>query len=332
MKRRVARLAVPTAVAWSAKSPAAAQSSRALRLGVLTPGHPGPVYSQFIEAMAALGYAEGRNLVIEGRFAQGNAALLPTMAADLVRLEVDIIAATGAIAAQAARDATSSIPIVFSAVLSAATIVSVGLVASADRPGRNITGFTSYHPDQTSRTFALLKEVIPAARRVAILGDLNIPHAPDDPGWSPFERAYEREARNAGLEPHFFKVRGPQPDLEGAFNGMMSAEVQALVAMEVPVVLQNLPGIAEEANRHRVPSIFPGGSPNVGNLINFGTAVADANRAMATYVDRIAKGANPGDLPIGTASRVELVINQKTAQHLGVVISPELMKRADRVI
>jgi putative ABC transport system substrate-binding protein len=178
----------------------------------------------------------------------------------------------------------------------------------------------------------LLKEIIPNVHSTAIVSDQDIPHSQTDPGWSPFERAYDRAARSAGVRPLLLRVKGPTPDLEGMFAAAMDEKVEAVLVLEVPVPLQHLSRIAELANERRLPTIFPGGYPNSGALINFGTTIFDANRAMSQYVDMILNGAKPGDLPIGVRNRSELVINLKTARRIGMTISPEMAKRADQVL
>jgi putative tryptophan/tyrosine transport system substrate-binding protein len=245
---------------------------------------------------------------------------------------VDIIATSGAVAVRAAQRATSQIPIIFAAVPSPRALVDIGLAASVERPGANITGFSSFDPEQASKSFGLLKEILPSLESVAVLSDQDIPHSPSDPGWSPFERAYDTAARAAGLRPYVMRVKGPNPDLDGAFAAMMREKVQAVLVLEVPVPLQHLARIAEIAGAHRLPTMFPGGYPNSGGLINFGTTIFDANRAMSEYIDRVLKGAKPGDLPIGVKNRNELVINLMTAREIGVTIPPDVTKRADRVL
>jgi putative tryptophan/tyrosine transport system substrate-binding protein len=192
----------------------------------------------------------------------------------------------------AAKNATSTIPIVFSAVLDP---VPLGYATSLDRPGGNVTGVTSFDPQQATQQFKLLKEILPKLSRVAILSDQNIPRAQD--GWSPFEKAYEAAAETAGLTPRWIRVEGPKPDLAGAFTTIANEQLEAVVVLEVPVTLMNLKTISELAARHRLPTMFPAGWPNDG-LISFGTSILNATPRIPIYVERILKGEHPADMAI----------------------------------
>ena len=198
-----------------------------------------------------------------------------------------------------------------------------------ERPGGNVTGITSFDAHQASKQFEILKEVIPRLSRVAILSDQSIPRAQD--GWNPFEKAYETAARASGLQPHWIRVLGPEPDLVGAFKKIADEQLEAVVVLEVPVTLASLKSISELAAKHRLPTMFPAGWPNDG-LITFGTSILNATPLIPIYVDRILKGAKPADMAIEVITRRELVINLKTAKEIGVTIPPELVSRADRVV
>ena len=210
--------------------------------------------------------------------------------------------------------------------------VAAGFAATLERPGGNITGITSFDAQQAAKQLEVLKEVIPKLARVAMLSDQDIPRAAaSDGGWNTLEKANDTAARSADLQAQWLRVKGPAPDLEGAFTAMINERAEALLILEVPVTLRHLKPIAELAAKHPLPTIFPGGSANDG-LITYGTSVYDAVPLMAGYVEKILKGANPGDIPIGVITRRELVLNMKTARDIGVTIPPELLKRADRVI
>jgi putative ABC transport system substrate-binding protein len=176
--------------------------------------------------------------------------------------------------------------------------------------------------------------MMPNVARVAILTDEDIPHAPSDPGWNPIERANEVAARAVGLEPLMFKIKGPNPDVEGTFAAMKKAGAEALMVLEVPVTIVHAKRIAESAIADRMPTMFVGGrtSANVGGLIAYGTSILDTVPLVPGYVDRILKGAKPGDMPIGVITRHAIIFNLKTARAIGVTVPPELLKRADQII
>jgi putative ABC transport system substrate-binding protein len=312
-----------------ASSGSAQQVSKVPRIGVLLFGGPGPVLDAFRHGFEELGYVDRKNILIEPRFAQGQLDRMPELAAELVNLEVDVIAAVGAVAARAAQKATTKIPIVMVAVIDP---VAVGMVATLQRPGGNVTGITNFDAQQPTSQFELLKEVFPKLARVAILSDEDIPHSPTDPGWNPLERANDTAARALGLSPQTLKVRGPTPDLDGVYATIERDRADALLVLNVPVTFVHRQRIAELASAHRVPTMFGGGYANAGGLITYGTSGEDMFPRMAGYVDKILKGANPGDLPIDVVIRRELIVNLRTAREIGVTIPPEVVRRADRVI
>jgi putative ABC transport system substrate-binding protein len=251
----------------------------------------------------------------------------PTLAAELVNANVDVIVALGAPASVAAQKATSTIPVVFSIVTDP---VAVKLVASMDRPGSNVTGITSLDPHQASKQFELLKEAFPGIRRVAIMSDQTIPGA-DERGLAPIDRANEAAAKALGLEPQILKPKSAA-DLEAAFAEMIKGGAQALLVLEVPVPFTARKQIADLAIRNRLPTMFPGGQSDAGGVITYGTNVTDTWRQFAAFADKIFKGTKPADLPVAVITKRELIFNIKTAQEVGVAIPPELLKRADRVI
>jgi putative ABC transport system substrate-binding protein len=307
----------------------AQQVAKVPRIGVLLFGGPGPVLNAFRQGLEKLGYVDGKNILIEPRFAQGELERLPGLAGELVSLDVDVIAAVGAVAARAAQKATTKIPIVMVAVIDP---VAVGMVASLQHPGGNVTGIIDFDARQPARQFNLLKEVFPKLARVAILSDEQIPHSPADPGWNPLERANDTAARALGLLPQMLKVRGPTPDLDGVYAAIQRERADALLVLSVPVTFIHRQRIAELASAHLVPTMFPGGYSNAGGLITYGTSGEDMFPRMAGYVDKILKGANPGELSIEVITRRELIVNVKTAREIGVTIPSEVIRRADRVI
>jgi putative ABC transport system substrate-binding protein len=312
----------------------AQQPSKIYRVGVLVNG--GPVVNgkpntqveSLRTGMTQLGYVEGTNIVFEARFPEGQLDRLPGFAAELVGKGVDVIVAYGGPPTNAARKATTTIPIVVALV---ADPVAIGVAATLERPGGNITGVTNNDPELASRHMALLKELFPKLARVAILSDPNIPGA-DASGLAPIERANVAAARAAGLTPQMLKVSGPKPDLEGAFKAMASEGAEALVVLEVPSLFNIAKNVAEMATARRIPTMVWGGQVDAGALISFGTSFGTTFPRMPVYVDRILKGGKPADMPFEVVSRRELTINLKTARELGVTIPAELLKRADRVI
>jgi putative ABC transport system substrate-binding protein len=304
-------------------APARAQPApRITRIGFLAPqGRSLPLFEAFRRGLAELGYIEGRNVVIESRFAEGQLDRLPELAAELVRLKVGVLAVTGAVTARAAKKTVTDIPIVFAVVVDP---VADDVVASLERPGGNLTGVTSFDPQQARRQLELLKETLPGIKRVAILGDQGVSEA--------LMKASEEEARSLTLEPQRLRVGGPSPDLSAAFAAFKRDRAEALLALEEPVLGVHATAIAELAVRDHLPTMFPPSRAAAGPLIAYGTSQVEAIRRMADYVDRVLKGAKPGDLPVERVTRYELVVNLKTAQQIGVAIPPGVLKRADRVV
>lgn len=321
IKRATGAFLISLVSALLASDPCAAQEPKVPRVGVILLGWPGPAYEFLRESFGRLGYVEGKNIVLEPRFAQGQLDRLPAIAAELIRLEVDVIAAVGAVGARVTKGATTKIPIVFVAVIDP---VATKFAASLERPGGNVTGIMAYDPQLPAKQLGLLKEVFPKLARVAVLSDVDVADA--------FGKRHEVAARELGLEPQMLKVKGPDPDLEGAFSAMAKEGAEALVVLEVPVTIDHQKRIAELAAKHRMPALFPGGQASAGGLITYGTSILDAVPRIPRYVDRILKGAQVGELPIEMISRIELVFNLKTAKEVGVTIPPELLKRADRVV
>lgn len=301
----------------------AQQPAKIPRVGFLGPGltAPSPPLQAFRQGLANLGYVEGRDIIIEPRFAEGRLERLPELAAELVRLNVDVIALVGAVTARAAKKATTNIPIVFAVVVDP---VADDVVASLERPGGNVTGITSFDPQQPRKQLELLKEAIPGLVRVALLGDRGVSDA--------LLKANEEQARASGLQPQGLKVAGPTPEFEGAFAAARKERADAVLILEEPIVVVRRKRIAELAATHRLPTMFPGDRADAGGLIAYGTGIDDAAERMPAYVDRILKGAKPGDLAVEVLTRHRLIINLKTAREIGVTIPPEVLKRADQVI
>jgi putative ABC transport system substrate-binding protein len=300
----------------------AQQAAKIPRVGFLAPqGRSLPLFDAFRQGLAELGYVEGRNVVIEPRFAEGQPERLPDLVAELVRLKVDVLVVTGAVTARAAKKAGTDIPIVFAVVVDP---VADNVVASLERPGGNLTGVTSFDPQQARKQLELLKEVIPGLKRVAILGDQGVSEA--------LIKAGEAQAVEVGIQTQRFRVAAPNPDLEGAFTAMKQEHADALLVLEEPLLGVHAKRIAELAARDRLPTMFAPSRVGAGGLIAYGTSQVEAIRRMTAYVDKVLKGAKPGELPVETVTRYELTVNLKAAREIGITIPPEVLKRADRVI
>ena len=306
----------------------APQSGRIPRVGYLpsagTSASAQPTLQAVRQGLAELGYVDGRDIVIEARWAEGRVERLSELAAELVGLNVDIIVTLGGVATRAAKNATSAVPIVFAVVIDP---VAGGLVPDRRRPGGNLTGFTSFDPQEMRPHLGVLKEAIPGLARVAFLGDSGVPGSPEA------SRAWdEQQAQAVGLHAQTLRVRGPSPDLEGAFEAARRAQAQAVLVLEMPATIEHRRRIAELAIRHRLPALFVGSYEDSGGLIAYGTSRGETGRQLAAYVDKILKGAQPGALPVERLMRHELIVNLETARSIGVTIPPALLKRADRVI
>ncbi|MBC8752639.1 MULTISPECIES: ABC transporter substrate-binding protein [Paraburkholderia] len=306
----------------------AQQASKVYRVGALFNGRPDVAFETLRKELARLGYVEGTNVVFEARFAEGHLDRLPGFAAELVSKGVDVIATYGGPPTNAARNATTTIPIVAALV---ADPVAIGVAATLERPGGNITGITNNDPELAAQQFGILKELFPNLSRVAILSDSDIPGA-DASGLAPIERANVAAARAVGIAPQVLKVRGPTPDFDTAFKAMVGERAEVLVVLEVPAPFRDRKRVAELAAAHRIPTMFWGGASDAGGLMACGTSFTNTYPRVPIYVDRILKGAKPADMPFEVISRREFVINLKTARDLGLTIPAEVLKRADRVI
>jgi putative tryptophan/tyrosine transport system substrate-binding protein len=302
------------------------QTTRAPRIGWLVTGTPTSYrlsLSAFRDGLKALGYIEGESINIEYRWAEGDVERLPELANELVRLKVDIIIAGGSVGAKAAKGATSVIPIVAAGV---GDLVELGLVRSLAQPGGNLTGFVSAVPENAVKRVQIMKEVMPQAKRVAIL-------------WSPANNLAKLElslirdfaaANDIAVEPYdarsveqlidaFMKIRQDRPDM--------------VLVLSDPFTFTYRKIIVDAAERSRVPSIYQFREyVDDGGPISYGVSIADTYRRAAGYVDKILRGARPADLPVQLPISFELVVNLKTARLLGLTIPPTLLARADEVI
>jgi putative ABC transport system substrate-binding protein len=303
-------------------------AGKVYRIGFLSPASPSdPRVQRFLAAfrngLGELGYVEGQTIAIESRWAAGKYERLPGLAAELVRLKMEVIVTAAVPAIRAAKEATSTIPIIMAVVVDP---VATGLVASLARPGGNITGLSLMTPELVGKQLEMLKEVVPKASRVAVLWN------PANPGNAPQLRAAEVAARTLGVRLQPLEARGPR-EIDSAFAAMSKEGASAVVVLVDVVFIDQRTRIADLAATRRLPSVY--GLPEyveAGGLMAYGPSYIANYRRAAVYVDKILKGAKPGDLPIEQPTKFELVINLKTAKALGLTIPPSLLQRADELI
>jgi putative ABC transport system substrate-binding protein len=305
----------------------AQQSAKVWRVGFLGPGlSKAPSSSARIDALRIglreHGYVEGRNMVLEIRWAEGNYERLAGLADELLRLKIDVLVTYGTPGGMAAKKATRTVPVVLA---SASDPVVTGIVASLARPGGNITGTSVFSPTETAKRLELLKDAFPQIRRVALLTNS------DNLAWKPAMATIEKVASGLQLSLQLVEVRTVD-DFPRAFAAMVEHGAEAVVLFEDPFFTGEAGKIAALAIRHRLPSIGQVTYAEAGGLIGNGANQLELFRRAGGYVDRILKGAKPADLPIEQAARFELIVNMNTATALGVSISKALRFRADRII
>jgi putative ABC transport system substrate-binding protein len=270
--------------------------------------------------MRELGHIEGQTFTMAARFAAGQLDRLPGLAAELVALQVDVIAVIGAVTFAAARQATSNIPLVFTIVLDP---VDVGIVSNVDRPGGNATGVTNFNPGQARSQIQILKQALPRLTRLAILGDAGVPDT--------LPNLNRAAAEAEGLHPQVLLLKDAE-DLDRAFSAVRDEGAEALLSLEVPRTSTYGSRIAALAAAARLPTMFGRDLARHGPLFAYGTSLAAAARRMAGMVDQILKGARPGDLPVERVEQPELVINLKVAREIGATIPPDVLASANHVI
>jgi len=287
---------------------------------------PRHLMEAFLQGLRELGYVVGRNVEIEYRDAAGNLGRLPVLAEELVALKVDVIFAPGTQHVQAARQATTTIPIVFADVDDP---VARGFVESLARPGGNITGLANLNTDLIGKWLELLKQAVPGVSRVAFLWQPGT--LPASARESIAKRA-EAASRALGVRLQFVEVRGSD-ELDRAFSDMTRTRTDALIVWGGSMMILERRRVAELVAKNGLPATYPMAEfVDAGGLISYSPNVADNFRRAAGYVDKILKGAKPADLPVEQSSKFELVINLRTAKELGLTIPPSLSQRADRVI
>ena len=277
----------------------------------------------FRQGLGELGYAEGKNILIEWRYAEGKTERLPELAADLVRLKVDVIVTGGPAVNRFAKEATASIPIVLTFDNDP---VGNGFAASLARPGGNITGLSTLAPELSGKRLELLKEIVPKLARVAVLGNTTVP------GNAQALREAELAAGAFGIKLQYLEVQNAN-DIETAFRTASKGHADAVLVLGSQVVTSHVKQFAEMAAKNRLPAMF--WSPEfveAGGLMTYSVSITDLFRRSAIYVDKILKGAKPADLPVEQPTKFELVINLKAAKQIGLTIPPNVLARADRVM
>jgi putative ABC transport system substrate-binding protein len=308
----------------------AQQPAKIARIGYLSPNLATSPHLReaFRQGLRDLGYVEGRNLVIEYRDAEGKFERIPALAAELVALKVDVIVTEGGNTAVplAAKQATRTLPIVFA---SASDPVASGLVTSLARPGDNVTGLSSFTTELVGKRLELLTQTVPGVGQIAVLW---LPGALGERTDKEMLTGAEVAARGLGVRLQFVEARAPA-DFDRAFSDMTRARAGALTLLPSNLFRRELRRLLDLAGRHRLPAVYPWRDfVDAGGLMSYGASLTDSSRRAATYVDKILKGAKPGDLPIEQPTKFELVINLKTAKALGLTIPPSLLQRADQVI
>ena len=326
MKRKITGLALCALLLALGIPVEAQQPNKVSRIGFLSGVSPSAIAARieaFRQGLHELGYMEGKNIVIECRYAEGKLDRLPALAAELVRLKVDVIVTAGPPSTRSAKQATATIPIVMSY---DDDPVGNGFVASLARPGGNITGLSTLAPELSGKQLELLKEIVPKLSRVAVLGNATQPGIPQA------LREINLAADAFGVQLQYLEVRAPK-DIETAFRAASKERAEAVLVLASPVLFSQRRQVVDLAVKGRLPAIY--GRPEYvedGGLVFYGASYTDLFRRAATYVDKILKGVKPADLPVEQPKKFELIVNLKAAKQIGLTIPPNVLARADRVI
>jgi putative tryptophan/tyrosine transport system substrate-binding protein len=311
----------------TAASPIEAQQpAKVPRIGFLSSLSPAVVSARmdaFRQGLRELGYVEGKNIVIESRWARGKIERVPELAAELVRLKVDVIVTGGPSVNRFAKEATVTIPIVLAFDNDP---VGNGFAASLARPGGNITGFSTEYPEISGKQLELLKEIIPKLSRVAVLGNSTQPGNPQE------LREVELAAKAFGVKLQYLDILSSK-DIETAFQAARNGQADAVLVLASQLVTSDSKQFVELAAKSKLPAIY--WSPEfveAGGLMTYSANITDLFRRAATYVDKILKGSKPADLPVEQPTKFEFIINLKAAKQIGLTIPPNVLARADRVI
>jgi len=306
---------------------AEAQAGKKARIGVLMlparAGAGGTYIQAFREGLGDLGYVEGQNLLLEIRWAEGKSDLLQGLAAELLTTRPDVLVTSGSEAILTLKRATGVVPIIMATVMDP---VALGIAASLAQPGGNLTGLAILSPELTAKRLQLLKEVVPRLARVAVLWN------PANPGNALMLREVETASQILGVRWQEVAVRGPD-DLAGAFNAILGAQSNGILAIEDSMLVSHRSRIVESVARTRLPAMYAFRQfVDAGGLMSYGPDIPDSFRRAAAYVDKILRGAKPADLPVEQPTKFELVINLKTAKALGITIPQSVLIRADQII
>ena len=321
MNKKVVVSVLATFILASFHLAEAQQPAKIPRIGFVAGTLPDSVV-ELRRGLRDLGYIEGKNILIEYRYAKG-VAEFPNLVAELVRLKVDVIVVTSTAAAQAAKNATTTIPVIFTSV---GDPVGTGIVASLARPGGNVTGFSNLSPELSGKQLELLKEAFPKISHIAVLSET----ANTGNAASLGEMKVAAEALRVTLQR--LEVRGPD-DFEPAFSAIKRERASALIVLRNNVIRAHLAQIVGLAIKSGLPALYPDSSySDAGGLMSYGPKPFEQYRRVAIYVDKILKGAKPADLPVEQPTKFEFVINLKTAKQIGLTIPPNVLARADRVI
>jgi putative tryptophan/tyrosine transport system substrate-binding protein len=326
MKRKIAVLTLGATLFALCVSVEAQQPAKIPRIGYVTgvsSSGESPRVEAFRQGLRDLGYVEGKNIALEYRYADAKFDKLPALADELIRLKVDVLVVSTTFAVQAAKNATKTIPIVFSGVTDPVT---AGLVDSLARPGGNITGFTNIASVLSGKRLELLKETVPKLSRVSVLWD------PRNPGSTPQWKESQISAKELGLQLYSMEVSSAD-EYESAFKEAVKARSGALAVTADPLANSHPKRIADLATKNRLPAIYPWEHfVNSGGLMSYGPNFAAVGRDVARYVDKILKGTKPADLPVEQPTKFELIINLKTAKVFGLTIPPVVLMRAEKVV
>ena len=328
MKKKITVL-ILCAVLYALSVPVQAQQPRKIpRIGFVsgsaTPSNPASSEKAFRQGLQDLGYVEGKNIVLEFRYAEGNRDRIPNLVAELVQTKVDMFVTGNLTAIRAAKQATQTIPIVM---VTNADPVATKLIDSLARPGGNITGITNLSRDLSAKRLELLKEIVPKVSRVAVLWDQT------NEGSAIGFKEYETAAHLLKIQLQSLEVRGPNPGLESAFQAAAKGRANALIPIRNAVILSHTTRIADLAIKNRLPSMYDGSNfVEAGGLASYSSNDADLFKRAAVFADKILRGAKPADVPVEQPTKFEFVINLKTAKQIGLTIPPNVLARADKVI
>jgi putative tryptophan/tyrosine transport system substrate-binding protein len=326
MNHKVIPFVLAASVLIYLHSAEAQQPKKVSRIGYLsaTP-NPGPQVEAFRRGLGELGYIEGKDIQIEYRHIEGKVDRIPTLVAELMKLNVDVFVSPMPPAIRAAKQATKTIPIIM---VIPTDPVANGLVDSLAHPGGNVTGLTRLTRELSGKRLELLKEIIPRISRVGVLWD-----AANDPGLATAFKEHEAPARALQIQLQSLEVRGPNPDLEGVFLDAAKGRVNALIATMTPLLVPYPKRISDLAIKNRLPLMFERSEfVEAGGLMSYSANDAETFRRAAWYVDKILKGTKPADLPVEQPTKFEFVINLKTAKALNLTIPQSVLFRTDKVI